>query len=451
MQRMKLEIITHACIIASCDKIRLVCDPWLSGKVFNNGWSLKNEIKESSIAPESISHVYISHEHPDHLHIPTLKSLNDKWNPTFLIQKTRDQRILSFIRNVLGKKVLEVKDGYEFQLSTDMSIRIYSHGHMDSFALLKIGNCSILNINDCVLKSARSLRSIQKRLPKNTNIDILMSQYSFASYQGNSEERQSLLNSASQHLRWIKEREEYFQPEMLIPFASGVDWCSHENQYLNNYSVTYEQAVASLEKTTIAPVYGRDITIKGVNISMTDKCNFLPPQKRSFCDNDSQNVVVPKNTTEMVDTTFIFNQARMAAKKLNQQNSYAILSLMRLAGLFGFLKPVIIELLITPSQSECIILNPGLRLKSTKSKSSSTLKQESRIMMSADSFEFCLTEQFGAETLWVNSRFEIISGKPKDFFMHFFPSILSNQGFNFPLGYIKFLWSRIVRPKISEI
>ena len=55
---------------------------------------------------------------------------------------------------------------------------------MDSFALIKAGNNTILNINDCVLKSKKSLLSLKNRLfPE--NIDVLMSQYSFASFQGN--------------------------------------------------------------------------------------------------------------------------------------------------------------------------------------------------------------------------------------------------------------------------
>ena len=70
--------------------------------------------------------------------------------------------------------------------------------------------------------------------------------------------------------------------------------------------------------------------------------------------------------------------------------------------------------------------------------------------MAYDSFKYCLNNQFGAETLWVNSRFKIINGKPKDFFKHFYPSILSNQGFTFPLGYIKFFLERILIPKIQE-
>ena len=73
------------------------------------------------------------------------------------------------------------------------------------------------------------------------------------------------------------------------------------------------------------------------------------------------------------------------------------------------------------------------------------------VKMSYDSFLFCLENDFGAETLWVNYRFTVYRGKPKEFFKHFYVFILCNQGFIFPAGYLSFLWKRILLPRIMHL
>ena len=130
-----------------------------------------------------------------------------------------------FIKNILKKRVIELKNSEMYKISKAISVRIYSHGHMDSFALIKAGNNTILNINDCVLKSKKSLSSLKNRLFQK-NIDVLMSQYSFASFQGNEEEKSALIKAGNQHIEWIKQRNDFFKPKVFIPFASDILWCA---------------------------------------------------------------------------------------------------------------------------------------------------------------------------------------------------------------------------------
>ena len=70
----ELNLITHACAILKDEECSLIFDPWFFGTAFNDGWCLKQEIDPSTLDLASITHVYISHEHPDHFHIPTLKN-----------------------------------------------------------------------------------------------------------------------------------------------------------------------------------------------------------------------------------------------------------------------------------------------------------------------------------------------------------------------------------------
>jgi hypothetical protein len=61
------------------------------------------------------------------------------------------------------------------------------------------------------------------------------------------------------------------------------------------------------------------------------------------------------------------------------------------------------------------------------------------IEMSSDSLAFCFEHDFGAETLYVNGRYRIVQGPEKLFFRHFYPAILNNQGYSFPLGAAQFV------------
>jgi len=127
--------------------------PWFFGTAFNGGWKLGQDIDISKLSLEATTHVCITHEHPDHFHRPTLKHINDIWNPVFLIQATSGRRMAIFISKELKKDVVELKNGESFSLSPSMTIEIYNHGHIDNFALVKANGSSILNINNYVLKN----------------------------------------------------------------------------------------------------------------------------------------------------------------------------------------------------------------------------------------------------------------------------------------------------------
>ena len=231
-----LSIVSHACFSLEDSCAKLIVDPWFFGSVFNYGWRLKNEVEYQALGLGSVSHVHITHEHPDHFHIPTLRLLNDLWDPVFILQETADKRVSRFIQKVLGKRVIELRDGEKFSLSRDMSMQVFSHGHMDSFSLINVNGYKILNINDCVLKARSALVNVSRRISY-SKIDVLMSQYSFASYQGGVDDVSSLKSAASQHIEWIKMRNDFFEPTVFVPFASGVTWSHPENDYLNNFSV----------------------------------------------------------------------------------------------------------------------------------------------------------------------------------------------------------------------
>ena len=66
-----LTFINHASILIRGKDCGLLTDPWYSGSIFHNGWSLLYENPKTSILEvlEKTNYIWISHEHPDHFSI----------------------------------------------------------------------------------------------------------------------------------------------------------------------------------------------------------------------------------------------------------------------------------------------------------------------------------------------------------------------------------------------
>ena len=101
--RTQLEFINHASIVIKGKNISILTDPWFTGGAFNNGWQLLSEtaILDAENVLNKISHIWISHEHPDHFSIPCFKKFSQriiKNNIKILFQETKDKRVVNFLR-----------------------------------------------------------------------------------------------------------------------------------------------------------------------------------------------------------------------------------------------------------------------------------------------------------------------------------------------------------------
>src|SRR5205807_3141611 len=63
-------------LVLTARDVRLITDPWLFGSAFNNGWDLISETKFSLDDFREITHIWFSHEHPDHFAPPVLKAID---------------------------------------------------------------------------------------------------------------------------------------------------------------------------------------------------------------------------------------------------------------------------------------------------------------------------------------------------------------------------------------
>ena len=68
------------------------------------------------------------------------------------------------------------------------------------------------------------------------NIDLLFTQFSYANWIGNKEDKETMRKHAQNKIDQIEYQIEVFKPKYTIPFASFV-WFSHEENFYMNQEI----------------------------------------------------------------------------------------------------------------------------------------------------------------------------------------------------------------------
>ena len=85
---MHIRYIGHAGLALDVAGQHLLCDPWWNGPAYTGQWQAYPLPRFEKADLEGADFIYISHGHEDHLHIPTLRSIDKR--AAILIPKHRD-------------------------------------------------------------------------------------------------------------------------------------------------------------------------------------------------------------------------------------------------------------------------------------------------------------------------------------------------------------------------
>jgi UDP-MurNAc hydroxylase len=258
---MKITFVGHASVICDLADITLWTDPWLKGDAFNDSWALYPLPvgREEDIA--RVTHIWISHEHPDHLSIPTIKALpaEHKARITVLFQKHYDAEVLNWLKAQGFMAVVELPHGASVRLNNQCAAICYQVGHMDSALALLGERRTVLNLNDCDLPDSNA-RWLKKKLG---HIDVLMDQFSVAGWCGNADDPARRRAAADGVLRKFIRDVDCFQPDYVLPFASFVRFSHAENAYMNSSVNSLEKVMASIEPQRRLMMYPGDAWAPG--------------------------------------------------------------------------------------------------------------------------------------------------------------------------------------------
>src|SRR5262245_44173827 len=97
-----LRWVNHASFVLEAGGVQLLSDPWLFGSAFADSWDLLSPTRFGGEDFASITHIWISHEHPDHFSPPSLRSIPEEHRRRIVVmaQPTRDGRVISYCRTL---------------------------------------------------------------------------------------------------------------------------------------------------------------------------------------------------------------------------------------------------------------------------------------------------------------------------------------------------------------
>jgi UDP-MurNAc hydroxylase len=72
---MLIGFVNHASLIITSGNVRLISDLWLEGRVFHEGWDLIAKSVMTFEDFKDITHIWFSHEHPDHFSRQSQKNI----------------------------------------------------------------------------------------------------------------------------------------------------------------------------------------------------------------------------------------------------------------------------------------------------------------------------------------------------------------------------------------
>jgi len=412
-----IHFVGHASFAVEGEHAVVLADPWLTGTAFNDGWAPMSRPRLDDDLRARVTDIYISHEHPDHFSPASLRQFAAPHAPTIRIRSTRDGRIATYCRTK-GFPVTELPPHERVSFAPGFDAVCGPHRHMDSWLLMQTGGMTLLNINDCrVNDAAQALRIRSVTWP----VDVLFTQFSYANWVGNPDDVERRRAYADLMLRYVRTQIEIFEPRYVVPFASFVRFCHAENAYLGEELPRLGDVVEHIRAHTDAePValYPGDVWTVGEALD-----NEAAIKRYDEDATEAFTLQTQSRTLSIRELSALANEHIL---RLRDRSNRMVAT--RALEVVGFLPPVRIHLWDIDRTVE-FRCNRGLR----------ETTDAPHIEMGTDSLAFCFEQDFGAETLYVNGRYRIVNGPEKLFFRHFYPAILNNQGYSFPLGAVQFV------------
>lgn len=234
---MRLTLHNHACLRIDEGATSLVCDPWLEGTAFDDGWDLVTPTPEPGKVIEEASHVWFSHEHGDHFSPRALRvPPPEKRLATCLAARRTRATMLNYCRG-LGYPTTDMPEGIGNGYTTeDLALESQVYGLYDSWLHVRAFDKgpSVLNLTDCDLTDEDAV-SLAQALSVKGPLDVLCLQFNVACWRATAEEVKTF---ARELLRRARRYVQIFHPRYVLPFASFARFCHAENEWMNEHGNT---------------------------------------------------------------------------------------------------------------------------------------------------------------------------------------------------------------------
>lgn len=232
----KVRFFNHAFLKIYGENFSFVTDPWAFGPAFNTGWWLQKKTKEDWLQEVNDSDfLYISHNHPDHLHPLTLNKINK--NMPIVVGKFTSDSAGKYMESLGFKKVFRLEFGSVYRYcNTDLYLSLLKSGDFrdDSGIYFSNGNLS------CLFDVDSNSINFDK-LPK---VDIYGSSFGggasgyplmFDNY--STKEKVEIINQNTKNLFNLKlSRINKISPKYFLPYASFFDEKLNRDKFIKKYN-----------------------------------------------------------------------------------------------------------------------------------------------------------------------------------------------------------------------
>lgn len=242
---MRIQFISSACTLIEHAGLRILCDPWLTEGIYYGSWYHYPLPALTTKDFQDVDYIYISHIHPDHCDIESLKQF-----PTtipVLIHDYQEKFLLNLLKRVGFERIIEVLHHQPFFFSDDFQVEILAADNcdptkcgrwfgchlegaptkstqIDSMAVFSGNGQVVVNTNDCPFDLARDV--CQYVLAKYSSIDFLLVGYSgagpYPQCMANYTDQEKLVLGAAKKQSFLFQAMSYIQvlqPKFFLPFA----------------------------------------------------------------------------------------------------------------------------------------------------------------------------------------------------------------------------------------
>lgn len=240
---MRIETIGHACMLIRDDdgSPLLMTDPWLIGSTYWRSWWLQNYPSQELMDElKTVKYAYITHEHMDHFHPPTIRKIGTE--PTYLSPALPQEQIAKYL-DEKGFKTQVLEPLKWHRLSDRLSALSIPLPNDDSVLLLHTPTAFIVNMND-----SKPMKYQIKRIRKYIDAEcsgkkvVLLSSYSPASPVNSFRRGAELVSIRSKkeyvdRVSWVSD---LLDADYFMPFASQVIFYRSDSAWANEHKVSLE-------------------------------------------------------------------------------------------------------------------------------------------------------------------------------------------------------------------
>ena len=254
---LRLQTLGHACAVLYRDgeDPLLATDPWLLGSVYWRSWWLQHYPSGEEIDWLAKSAcIYITHEHPDHFHMPSIRRLGR--GPTYLFPALAERGYLDHM----------ARQGYRAETVAPLRWRAIAHGvsilsiplwNDDSLLLIDTPAALILNLNDAK-PLPPVLRAIRRAADRIGKPRVLLCSYSPASLVNSFVDDGGIvsLKPPRHYVDYVCRLCDTLSADCYMPFASQAVFNRPDSSWANDHRTTWDHLQQYWESPTrLLPPY----------------------------------------------------------------------------------------------------------------------------------------------------------------------------------------------------